>query len=164
MIRRRSPEANQTLHDVSPSPALAHCIYTFGALALWLSFARCKVHFTPKSRFLLYWLRYCTALQQRASAKLCGVIQGMELRNFHIGRHLCLAGRPSRWAPAHILVWCIFSGILWPGQTTLTAWSCQLLLSQTLLNLVLGWALWTSVLNRMAWFNIVFSHNNLNCI
>jgi len=28
--RRRSSEANQTLHDVWPSPALAHYIYTFG--------------------------------------------------------------------------------------------------------------------------------------
>jgi len=49
-------------------------------------------------------LRYCMALQQRASAKLCSVVQGMELRNLHRGRHLYLAGRPSRWALAHILV------------------------------------------------------------
>jgi len=26
----RSPEANQTLHDVRPSPGLLHCIYIFG--------------------------------------------------------------------------------------------------------------------------------------
>jgi len=38
------------------------------------------------------------------SAKLCGVIQGMELRNFRRRRHLYSAGRPSRWASAHILV------------------------------------------------------------
>ena len=34
--RRRSPEANQTLHDVLPSPGLVqlvHYICTFGALA-----------------------------------------------------------------------------------------------------------------------------------
>jgi len=36
-----------------------------------------------------------TALQQRASAKLCGVVQVMELRNFRSGRNLCSAGRPS---------------------------------------------------------------------
>jgi len=46
----------------------------------------------------------CTALQQRALAKLCGVAQGMELQNFRRGRHLYLAVRPSRWASAHILV------------------------------------------------------------
>jgi len=31
---------------------------------------------------------YCTALQQRASAKLCGMVQGMELQNFRRRRHL----------------------------------------------------------------------------
>jgi len=31
-------------------------------------------------------------------------VQGMELRNFRRGRHLYSAGRPSRWASAHILV------------------------------------------------------------
>ena len=35
----------------------------------------------------------------------CGVVQGMELQNFRIGRHLYSAGRPSRWASAHILVY-----------------------------------------------------------
>jgi len=30
--RRRSPEANQTLHDVWPFPALVHCIYILGPL------------------------------------------------------------------------------------------------------------------------------------
>jgi len=31
-----------------------------------------------KSCVLLYWQRYCTALEQRPSAKLCDVVQGME--------------------------------------------------------------------------------------
>jgi len=30
--RRRSPEANQILHDVWPSPGLVHCIYIFDNL------------------------------------------------------------------------------------------------------------------------------------
>jgi len=51
---------------------------------------------------------FCTALQQRASAKLRGVVQGMELQNFRRGRHLYWAGRPSRWASAHILVFFYF--------------------------------------------------------
>jgi len=38
-----------------------------------------------------------------SSHKLCGVVQGMELRNFCRGRHLYSTGRPSRWASAHIL-------------------------------------------------------------
>jgi len=44
--RHRSPEANQTLHDVWPSPGLVHYIYIFGALAVSQSFAWCKIHFT----------------------------------------------------------------------------------------------------------------------
>ena len=88
-----------------------YIIYTFsGALAPWQNFARCKIHFTSKSCVRLHWPRYCTALQQRASAKLCGVVglQEMELRNFRRRRHLCSAGRPSRLASAHILVYRIF--------------------------------------------------------
>jgi len=85
--RCRSPEANQTLHDVWTSPALALYILG-GSLAPWRNFAWCKIHFTPKSCVLLYWQRYCTALQQRASAKVCDVVHGMEFRDFRRGRHL----------------------------------------------------------------------------
>ena len=61
--RRHLSEANLTLHDVWQSP-----IYTFlRALAPWRNFARWKIHFTSKSCVLLYWQRYCTALQQRAA-------------------------------------------------------------------------------------------------
>jgi len=92
-----SSEANETLHDVWPSAALAHYIYL-------KEFCRCKVHFMSKSCALLYWQRYCTALQQWVSAKLCGVVQGMELWNLRREHHLYSAGRPSRWKSAHILV------------------------------------------------------------
>ena len=57
-----------------------------------------------KSCVFVYWQRSCTALQQRASAKLCGVVQVMELPNFRRGRRLYSRGRPSRWASAHIVV------------------------------------------------------------
>jgi len=74
---------------------MAHGVYTFsGALAPTGILSGAK--FT--SCVLLYWQRYCTELEQRASAKLCGVVQGMELRNFRRKRHLYAAGRPSRWA------------------------------------------------------------------
>jgi len=82
-----------------------YTVYTFsGTLASWRNFTRCKIHFTYKSCVLLYMQHYCTAFQQRTSAKLCGVVQEMKLRNFHTGCHLHSAGRPSRWASAHILV------------------------------------------------------------
>jgi len=70
----------------------------------WRNFARCKIHFASKSCVLLYCQRYCAALQQRASAKLCGVIQRMELRKFCRGRRLYSAGRASCWTSAHNLV------------------------------------------------------------
>jgi len=48
--------------------------YTFsGVLAPLRNFARCKTDFAFKSCALVYWQHYCMALQQRASAKLCGV-------------------------------------------------------------------------------------------
>jgi len=91
----------------------ADTLYTFSeAIAPWQNFVRCKIYFTFKSCVCLYWQRYCTALQQRASAKLCGVVQGMEWWNFHRGRHLYTAGRPSRWASAHILVFFCFVALL----------------------------------------------------
>jgi len=65
-----------------------------------------QIHFASKS-CVLYCQRYCTALEQWASAKLYGVVQGTELWNFRRGHHLYSAGRPSRWASAHILV-CIW--------------------------------------------------------
>jgi len=43
-------------------------------------------------------LHYCTAFEQSAPAKLCGI--GQRVR----GCHLCSAGQPSCWALAHILV------------------------------------------------------------
>ena len=73
-------------------------------------FARCKVDVTWKFCVLLHWQRYSSVLQQRASAKLCGMVQGMELRNFRSGRYQYSAGRPSRWTSAHILVFFCF----WP--------------------------------------------------
>ena len=69
----------------------------------WRKLALCKTDFTSKSCVLLYWHHYCAALQQRASAKHCGVVEGMEWLNFRRGRHLYSAW-PSRWASAHILV------------------------------------------------------------
>ena len=82
-----------------------YAVYTFtGDLAPWRNFARCKIHFASKYCVLLYWQRYCTALEQRALAKICGMLQGMELRNFRRRRHLYSAWRPSRLVLAHILV------------------------------------------------------------
>jgi len=100
--RRRSPEVNQTLHDLWPSPALIHYIYIFGGSCPLTEFCPVQTDFTSKSYVVLYWQRYCTAFEQWASAKVCGVVQGTELLNFCKGRHLYSAERPSRWASAHV--------------------------------------------------------------
>jgi len=104
--RRHSPEANQTAPSLAMVP-LVSCTgtHTFlEVLAPWRNFATCTIHSASKSCVLLYWQIYCTALQQRGQPNCSGVVQGMELRNFRRGRHLYSAGRPSRWASAHILV------------------------------------------------------------
>jgi len=93
--------------DVCPSDGLVHYIFIFGGSCPLTEFCP-----PSKSCIRLYWQPYCTALQQRVSAILCGVIQGMELRNFCRGRHLYSAGWPSRWASAHIPVLCLVSSVL----------------------------------------------------
>jgi len=89
--RRRSTDAIQTLRDIWPSPGLVHYIHLRGLFPL-AEFALCKILFTSKYCVLLYWQRYCTAVKQQAPSKLCGVVQGMELRSFRGGRHLYSAG------------------------------------------------------------------------
>jgi len=46
---QRSPEANQTLHDIWPSPGLVRYVYILGAFVPLGNFARCKIHFASKS-------------------------------------------------------------------------------------------------------------------
>jgi len=94
--RRRSPKANQTLHDIWPSPGLVQW-------AGIVSDALTPDRILPGAKFTLH-PSHCTVLQQRALAKLCGVVQGVELRNFRRGHQLYSDGRPSRWVSAHILV------------------------------------------------------------
>ena len=100
---------------VNFGPPAAELCTMFGRLLGWYTIdfrglllrdgilTRAKIHYvqvlhSPIFAALLH------GTQQRASAKLCSVIQGMELRNFRRRRHLYSAGRPSRWVSAHILV------------------------------------------------------------
>jgi len=102
--RRRSPDANQTLHDVWPSPGLVHYIYIFGG--------SCPLtEFCPVQNSLYVQVFHCHILATLVHgtpavgiSKTVRMVQGMEVRNFHRRRHRYSAGRPSRWALAHILV------------------------------------------------------------
>ena len=101
--RRRSPEANQTLHDVWPSPGLVHYIHFRGLLPPDGILPGAK--FTLRPSFAFSYIGSITARHSSSGRQPnCGVVQGMELRNFRRGRHLYSAGRPSHWASAHILV------------------------------------------------------------
>jgi len=103
--RCRSLKANQTLHGVWPSPGLVHYIHFWGLLPLT---EFCAVQSSLYAQVLhspIYLvLLHGTPAAGDTSAELCGMVQGMELRNFRRRRHLYSAGQPSRLASAHILV------------------------------------------------------------
>ena len=101
--RRRSTEANQTLHDFGRLLDW-YTIYIFGGSCPVLEFCHVQNSLCVqvlRSPILAALLHGTLAV---GSEKICGVVQGMELRNFRRGRHLYSAGWPSRWASAHILV------------------------------------------------------------
>jgi len=102
--RRRSMEVNSTTLCTMFGRLLGwYTIYIFGRSCR--NVASCKIHFLSKSCVLPYWHLYFTALKQRPSAKLCGVAQGMELRNFlrrrqyiqQDGRHVGYIGSHSSY-------------------------------------------------------------------
>jgi len=103
--RRRSPEANQTLHDIRPSPMLLHYLYIFGSSCRLTEFR----HLQNALCVQVFAFSYIGSVTARhTSQTLRRGIQGMELRNFCRGSHLYSAGRPSRWTLAHILVFNIY--------------------------------------------------------
>jgi len=97
--QRRATEANQTFHNVWPLFGLVGYIYIFGGCCSVTGF--CQVQ---NSLFVLQVLRSpigsVTARQSSSRHE----------PNFAVlstGRHLYLAGRPSCWALAHILIFVI---------------------------------------------------------
>ena len=67
--RRRSPEANQTLHGVWPSPGLLHYVYIFGGSCPLTEFRHVQNSLCIQVlRSLLHWQHYCTALQPCSNA------------------------------------------------------------------------------------------------
>jgi len=100
--RRRSTEANQTFHGVWPSPGLVHYIYIFGGSCPVMEFYHVQISLYVQV------LRYPILSALLRGTPAAGVSHTlrrgtrMELRNFRRGCHLYSAGRPSRWASAHI--------------------------------------------------------------
>ena len=100
--RRPSTEVSKTLQDVWPSTGLIHYVHILGpngispdakfTLRPSLAFSyiasvkakfHCAIWFEADS--IMRFGFCCTALEQQLSAKLCGVVQGMELWNFAEG-------------------------------------------------------------------------------
>jgi len=76
--RRRSTEANQTLHNIWPlpgQPGLVDYIYIFGGCCFVTEFCRVQDSLCVLQvlRSPIYSQRYCTAVEQWARGKLCGV-------------------------------------------------------------------------------------------
>jgi len=76
--RRRSPEANQALYDLSPPPALVHYIYIFGACCSLTEF--CPVQISLYAQVLCSPI--LAALLHGTLAKLYGVTQGWNYGTF----------------------------------------------------------------------------------
>jgi len=95
--RRRSPEANQTLHDVWPSPGLVHYIYIFWGCCPLTEFSQVQNSLCIQvllSSILAALLHGTPAAGFSQTLRLG--MNGMELRNFRRGCHLYSAGWPSR--------------------------------------------------------------------
>jgi len=71
-------EVNQTLHDVWPSPALVCYVYIFGGSLSLMEFCQVQNSHCVQVLCSPIWQHYCTAFKQWVSAKLCGVVPGME--------------------------------------------------------------------------------------
>ena len=100
--RRHSPEANQTLHDVWPSPGLVLYIYIFGGSCPLMEFRHVQN---------LLWvlaLSYIGSVTaQHSSGRVSQTLQrGTRngITEFSEKATSYSAGRPSCWASAHILV------------------------------------------------------------
>jgi len=83
------PEANQASHDVWPSPGLVHWFLAALAPDIILPGAE----FTLHPSLLFSYIGSVTAQDSSSGRQQnCGVVQGMELRNFRRGRHLFRLG------------------------------------------------------------------------
>ena len=94
--RRHSTEGNQTLHNVWPLPGLVDYTYIFGGCCSVTEF--CQVH---NSLCVLQVLRSPTG---SVTARQSSIGREPNFAALSTWRHLDSAGRPSRWALAHILI------------------------------------------------------------
>jgi len=94
--RRRSTEANQTLHNVWPLPGLVHYIYIFGGCCSVTEF--CHVQNS------LCFLQVLRAPIGSITAQQSSSGREPNFAALSTGCHLYSAVQPSHWALTHILV------------------------------------------------------------
>ena len=104
--RRRSTEANQTLHNVWPLPGLIDYIYIFGGCCSITEFCQVQ-HSLCVLQVLRSPIRSVTARQSSSGRE-------PNFAALSTGRHLYSAGRPLGWALAHILVLSFFPRLFSP--------------------------------------------------
>jgi len=97
--RRRSTEANRTLHNLWPSPGLVHYVCIFGGSCPGTEF--CQVQNSLCLSLELSYIRSVTARHSSSGRQ-------PNFAALSRGRHLYFAGRPSRWALAHVLLYFSF--------------------------------------------------------
>jgi len=96
--RCHSVEANQSLHDFWPSPELVHYLYIFGGCCPLTEFCHVQISLCVPSLALLHGTPAAGVSRNLRRS------QKMELQYLRRRHHLYSAGRPSRFASAHILV------------------------------------------------------------
>jgi len=135
--RRRSPEANQTLHDVWPSPGLVHYIYIFGGSCLLMEFCQLQnslcvqVLRSPILAALLYGTRAASVSQNLRRATRNGITElsqrapvfGTAAITFGIGPHstFIYIPTPSRFVVDEM----VFKGHLRSTAKSLLESSCE---------------------------------------
>jgi len=102
--RRRSPEANQTLHNVWPSPGLVHYTYTVGGCCPDGILPWAKFTLRPSLAFSYTGTVSVTTRHSSSGPKPNFVAWYKEWNYGTLAEGLYSAGQPSRWASAHVFV------------------------------------------------------------
>jgi len=115
LLRRRSTEVNQTLHEVWLSPGLVRYVYMFGGEALAPNGILQGAKFTLRPSLAFSYIGSVSARHSNSGRQVNFAAWEKEGNYGTFAprlRHLHSTGQPSHWASAHILVICYFSSFI----------------------------------------------------